>query len=131
MLNLFQHLILFLLSARASFIPVHRSRFSDGLLIHLRPSRHTQKFASFLGAGNKVNAVFSESKECIFPRIPQTKSTLPIPVSLAPMVGLGLGKLDGLEPSDILVEPMFLTDPLQFFYLRNDLVQNIPVSDNA
>lgn len=50
---------------------------------------------------------------------------------LTPMVGLGLGKLEGLEPSDILVEPMFPIAPLQFFYLRNDLVQNILIDDHA
>jgi hypothetical protein len=34
MLNLFQHLVcFFLLSADASFIPVHRTGFSDALLI--------------------------------------------------------------------------------------------------
>jgi hypothetical protein len=35
MLNLFQHLVcFFLLSADASFIPVHRTGFSDALLIN-------------------------------------------------------------------------------------------------
>ncbi len=41
---------------------------------------------------------------------------------LTPVVGLGLGKLGGLEPSNILVEPVFTAAPLQFFYLRNNLV---------
>ena len=50
---------------------------------------------------------------------------------LTPMVGLGLGELEGLESPDILVEPMLPTAPLQFFYLRNDLVQNILIDDHA
>jgi len=50
---------------------------------------------------------------------------------LTPVVGLGLGKLEGLEPPNILVEPVFPATLLQFFYLRNDLVQNILIFNDA
>jgi hypothetical protein len=52
-------------------------------------------------------------------------------VSRTPMVGLGLGELGGFENPDILVEPVFPTALLQSFYLRNDLVQDMLIVDNA
>jgi hypothetical protein len=47
------------------------------------------------------------------------------------MVGLRLGELAGLEHPYILVEPMTPTGLLQSFYLRNDLIQDTLIVDNA
>jgi hypothetical protein len=47
------------------------------------------------------------------------------------MVGLRLGELAGLEHPYILVEPVFSTALLQSFYLWNNLIQDIPIVDNA
>jgi hypothetical protein len=45
MLNLFQHLVgFFLLSADASFVPVHRKGFSDAILINETPWTEVQGF---------------------------------------------------------------------------------------
>ena len=54
-----------------------------------------------------------------------------LPVSLTPIVGLRLGELAGLEHPYIHVEPVFSTALLQSFYLWNDLIQDIPIVDNA
>jgi hypothetical protein len=55
----------------------------------------------------------------------------PIPGSLRPMVSLGLGELAGLEHPYILGERMFPAALLQSFYLRNDLVQDVLIGNNA
>jgi hypothetical protein len=47
------------------------------------------------------------------------------------MVGLRLGELAGLEHSYIFVEPVFPTALLQSFYLRNDLIQDMLIVNNA
>ena len=52
-------------------------------------------------------------------------------VSLAPVVGLGLGDLGSLEHPYVFIEGMFSAALFQFLYLGHHLVQDILIVNHA
>jgi hypothetical protein len=88
------------------------------------------KQEAFLFNDSTSNKYFSLHQR---PHLEITNRTLtqPIPVSLAPIIGLRLGELVGFEHPYVLFEPVFPTAPLQFFYLGHHLIQDILIVDDV